>query len=322
MALKKDYLYTNGVIAAISKNLVNKDYLNKIIDANSEEAILLFNNTSYISSKKINSIYDVSRILDIEKYGLNRFLKNECPNQIFIDYVNTYNDYQNLEQFLKNYLFGFSFDEKFVYEGNFSVAKIKEAFLKNDFTIFDNEHIKNLFNEVNKIKSKEKNFAKIDHLFKKYMFKNLQIIVKNDKILQKILKYRVDLQNLILAIRVKNIEEFQNQFILNGNLDEKIFKKYILENIFNSSVNDKIFDCWSKILKREESEDKLKLLEKENKILELRVLNCFEDKIESMIPFLKYYYRKTIEIYNLRMIFSLKMNNLDSYIKEKLLEEN
>ena len=223
MALKS-YLYTNGVIASISKKLISKDVFEKIIDAkNSNDVVMLFNNTAYVSTKKINSIFDVNRILDQERLNLNAFLKKECPNQEFIEYVGCAYDYQNLENFYKSKFFGLSIDEKIVVEGNFSISKIKDCVSRNDFNSLGNSFVKTLFEKVDEVKNMNENFAKIDFYFKFYMFENLLKIANNDKLLLKMLRYRIDLQNLVLSIRAKNCEDLKSQFIKNGNLDINIF---------------------------------------------------------------------------------------------------
>ena len=261
-------------------------------------------------------------MLDQEKINLNNFLKRECPSQTFINYIGCYFDYQNLENFYKNNIFDLSIDEKSIIEGNIPITKIRESVKKNDFKSIENGFVKELFENIEIVKNKAKDFSKIDFYFKSYLYKNLLKIANDDKILLKLLKYDIDLQNLILAIRASNFEEVKSQFIENGNLDINIFKIYINENKFSVTLNDRIFDSWATILKRVSLEEKLKLFEKEKELLKLKVLSGYENDIESIIPFLKYYYKKLLEINNMRMIFSLKLNNLDSYIKERFLEEN
>lgn len=323
MVGNKGYLYTNGVIAAISSRLIKKETFIKIIESTDlDNSISLLNSTSFVNGKKINSIFDVNNLLELEKQNINNFLKKECPISEFVDYIDCINDYNNLNLFYKSYLFNFPINENTILEGSYSVAKIKECFTSNSFDTFGNKFIKELFEKINQLKNKQKDWVKIDYYFKSQCYKNLLSIVKNNKILVEILKNKIDFQNINLCLRVNNFEEFKIQFIENGRLDINFFEYYFKTGkllVINSS--NKVLDNLLKILKLSDKE-KFSILNKESNLVELKTLTNFNDNIESPVPFFKYYYRKILELKNLRMIFSLKSNNLNSYIKERFLEEN
>ena len=320
----KGYLYTNGVIAAISKRLISKENFTKIIDAqNASNSLMILNNTSFVTGKKVNSVYDVNRLIVNEEISLNNFLKKECPNQIFIDYVSAQKDFYNLETIYKYKIFAVSYEANSFIEGSYPIAKIVECVSSENFDSLNNPLIKEMFEKINQVKDKRGNWQTIDLTFKKYYYKNLFNIVKNDKILKQILQNKIDLQNLITAIRIKTVEELENSYIENGKRDKNFFKQIMIGEsaVSASSSLDYIDECL-KNLKKCKSEDKLKLLNQQNELVEIKVLSKFAENIESIIPFLKYYYKKILELKNLRMIFSLKQNNLNSHIKERYLEAN
>ena len=323
MAGNKGYLYTNGVIAAISGRLISKDTFYKMIDSNNlDNVISIFNNTSFISGKKVSLVYDIIKLVNLEKFNLHNFLKNECPDQVFIDFIDCYYDYYNLETIYKNILFNLKLEVNNLIIGKYGVEKIIDALLSNNYDDFNNLFIKELFEKVNLVKDKINSWSKIDFYFKSYYYKNLTDIVKKNKLFNGLLKYKIDFQNLQLSARVSNFDEFKNQFIENGSLNLMFFEILIKQNKISVHNNDKILNNWINILKIENLNEKLQKLQKESRILELKVLSGYEERIESAIPFLKYYYKKRLEIDNLTMIFSLKLNNLDSSIKDRYLEVN
>ena len=293
MAGSKGYLYTNGVIAAISGRLIKKDTFYKMIDSNNlENAISVFNNTSFVKGKKVNSVYDVIKLVNLEKFNLHNFLKSECPEHIFIDYIDCYYDYYNLENIYKNILFNFKLEENNLIIGNYGIEKIIEALLSNNYDMFDNKFIKELFEKINFIKDKLNSWSKIDFYFKSYYYKNLNDIAKKNKILYSLLKYKIDFQNLQLSARVNGFDEFQNQFIENGNLNLKFFETLIKEKRVLNNINDKLINNWINILKNENLSEKLQKLQKESRILELKVLSNYIERIESAIPFLNIIIKK------------------------------
>ncbi|MBQ8424789.1 MAG: V-type ATPase subunit [Clostridia bacterium] len=323
MAGNKGYLYTNGVISAISSKLLKKETFNKIIESTDlDNSISLLNNTTFVNGKKINSIFDLNNLLKIEEFKINEFLKKECPISEFVDYIDCINDYNNLNLFYKSILFKFNINEKNIIEGKCSILKIKECLTLNNFDGLNSKYIKELFEKISKIKNKQKDWVKIDYYFKSQCYKNLFNIVKNNKILLEILRNKIDFQNISLCLRVNNFDEFNNQFIENGILTLNFFENYFKSGkISVISKSNKVLDNLLKILKLNDKE-KFDVLNKECNLIELKTLHNFNDNIESPIPFLKYYYRKILEIKNLRMIFSLKSNNLNSKIKDRFLEEN
>lgn len=323
MAGNKGYLYTNGVIAAISSRLLKKETFIKIIEATDlDNSISLLNNTTFVNGKKFNSIFDVNNLLEIEEQNINKFLKKECPILEFSDYIDCINDYKNLNQFYKAHLFNTSINEKNIIEGKYSILKIKECLTLNNFDGLNSKYIKELFEKINKIRNKQKEWIKIDYYFKSQCYKNLFNIVKNNKILLEILRNKIDFQNISLCLRVDNFDDFKNQYIDNGLLDLRFFENYFKTGkVSIIGKSNKELDNLLKIFKMSDK-DKFIALNKESNLIELKTLLDFTDNIESPIPFLKYYYRKILEIKNLRMIFSLKSNNLNSKIKDRFLEEN
>jgi len=321
MAGNKGYLYTNGVIASISKKLINKDTFHKIIDATSlDNAISIFNNTALVNSKKNNTVFEINQLLDNELKNINNFLKRECPEDDFINYINCQYDYYNLENIYKSSLLKLNVNDNCFIEGNYTISKLNNCVISNSYDDLNNKFIKKLFIEINKIKDKLKNWALIDFYFKSYCYKNLYEIVKKNKVLLKILKYKIDFQNICLSSRVSNFDDFKKNFIDNGSIDLKVFEKFINENKYSISNLDKVINNWIEILKLSNNDEKLRLFEKESNLIELKVLSSYGEDIESIIPFLKYYYKKLLEIKNLRMIFSLKSNNLNPFIKDRFLE--
>ena len=323
MVGNKGYLYTNGVIAAISNKLIKKETYLKMIESNSlDNAISLLNSTSFTNGKKINSVYDVKSLLDVEEININKFLKKECPISEFIDYINCLNDYRNLEYFYKSKFFNLNVNENNILEGKYSISIIKECLNLNKFDDLKSRFIKELFEKISQFKDKQKDWVKIDYCFKAECYKNLFFIVKNNKILFEIFKNKIDYQNINLCLRVKSFDEFKSQYLENGSLNLSFYETfYKTGNVSSLSSSNKVLDNLIKILKFD-SKEKLSILNKESNLIELKTLSGFNEDIESPVPFLKYYYRKILEIKNLRMIFSLKLNNLNLNIKDRFLEEN
>lgn len=319
MSGNKGYLYTNGVIASISNKLISKDNFLKIINAKTiEDTISQIKATSIISEKQFNSISEYDELLNKEMINLHTFLTKECPLKVFVDYINWELDITNLENMLKSRVFNQELNYENLISGNISIKEIKDVVYLNKK--ISNTDINAFMSEINQ-KLNKCSWREIDYRFKLFLYEKQFNIVKNDKILKKIMQYRIDFQNILMTIRVKDRKEVENQFIPNGNINiEKIYDIFDKNYSVNSGINDDLIKLWiTKAFEKDKNKSYI-FFEKARNTIEINALSEYYDDIETIVPFLKYYYKRILEIKNLRMICSLKINGYDAYIKDRFLE--
>ncbi|MBQ9792431.1 MAG: V-type ATPase subunit [Clostridia bacterium] len=320
--MSKSFLYANGVVSSLSKNLISKDTFVRMIDAkDNKEALSILQETNFGAGLTIDSPFDIEELLSLETKKLLKFVKEESPVEELQQYFLLQYDYKNIANFCKGLILEQDVESFVECEGNYEWLKIKDLISSKNFSGFNNCYIENALKDFQELASKTpvKGYE-IDFLFKNYLYKNLKAMAKKNAIVKDIVNTRIDIENISNAMRSKTPYMFESQ-MLDGVLSKKVLTK-----IFNkddsvlSEISSPILKKFTELALSENKESAYVNFEilKNTYVFTLLLPNKFN--IDNLAPFAYYCFQKESEIKNVRLIMSYQNNNLKNKIRERFLE--
>ena len=321
--MSKSFLYANGVVSSLSKNLISKDSFIRMIDANSNtEALSVLQETNFGAGLTIDSPFDIEELLNYETKKLLKFIKDESPVEELQQYFMLQYDYSNIASCCKGLILEQDVDSFVMCEGNYEWSKIKDLISSKNFSGFNNNYIEKALKDFQELASRTpvKGYE-VDFLFKNYLYKNLKDMAKKNAIIKEIVNTRIDIENISNAMRSKTLYLFESQMLTVASLSKetltKIFNK---DSSVLSDISNPILEKFAKLALSENKEKSYVDFEilKNTYVFTLLLPNKFN--IDSLGPFASYCFQKESEIKNVRLIMSYQNNNLKNKIRERFLE--
>lgn len=319
----KSFLYANGVVASLTKNLITKDVFNRMIDATSNtEALNVLQETNFGSGLTIDSPFEIETLLNFETKKLLKFVKEESPTEELKQLFLLPFDYANISSFCKGLILGQDVEDFVQAEGNYEWAKIKDLISSKNFGGFNNKHIETalkIFQDAasrNVIKGYE-----IDFLFKNYLYKNLKEVAKKDATIKNIVLTKIDIENISNAMRSPTQFMFEQQQLESGYLSlnqiQKIFNKD--KSVINE-IKSPVVAKFATLAMSEDKEKSFVEFEKLKNNFIFSLISTQKFNIDTIGPFANYCFQKEAEIKNVRLVMSYQNNNLKDKIKLRFLE--
>lgn len=320
--MSRSFLYANGVVSSLSKNLISKDSFVRMIDAkNNKEALSILQETNFGTGLTIDSPFDIEELLNLETKKLLKFIKEESPVEELQQYFLLQYDYNNISSFCKGLILEQDTDSFVGCEGNYEWVKIKDLISSKNFSGFNNCYIENALKDFQELASRNpiKGYE-VDFLFKNYLYKNLKAMAKKNAVVKEIVNTKIDIENISNAMRSKTLYMFESQML------EGTISKNTLTKIFNkdkaclSEVSNPILKKFVELAIGENKESAYVNFEmlKNTFVFTLLLPNKFN--IDNLAPFAYYCFQKDCEIKNVRLIMSYQNNNLKNKIRERFLE--
>lgn len=320
--MSRSFLYANGVVSSLSKNLISKDSFVRMIDAkNNKEALSILQETNFGTGLTIDSPFDIEELLNLETKKLLKFIKEESPVEELQQYFLLQYDYNNISSFCKGLILEQDTDSFVGCEGNYEWVKIKDLISSKNFSGFNNCYIENALKDFQELASRNpiKGYE-VDFLFKNYLYKNLKAMAKKNAVVKEIVNTKIDIENISNAMRSKTLYMFESQML------EGTISKNTLTKIFNkdktclSEVSNPILKKFVELAISENKENAYVNFEmlKNTFVFTLLLPNKFN--IDNLAPFAYYCFQKDCEIKNVRLIMSYQNNNLKNKIRERFLE--
>lgn len=320
--MSRSFLYANGVVSSLSKNLISKDSFVRMIDAkNNKEALSILQETNFGTGLTIDSPFDIEELLNLETKKLLKFIKEESPVEELQQYFLLQYDYNNISSFCKGLILEQDADSFVGCEGNYEWVKIKDLISSKNFSGFNNCYIENALKDFQELASRNpiKGYE-VDFLFKNYLYKNLKAMAKKNAVVKEIVNTKIDIENISNAMRSKTLYMFESQML------EGTISKNTLTKIFNkdkaclSEVSNPILKKFVELAISENKESAYVNFEmlKNTFVFTLLLPNKFN--IDNLAPFAYYCFQKDCEIKNVRLIMSYQNNNLKNKIRERFLE--
>ena len=323
------YAYAVGRIRALETRLLDKDKLERMVEAVSgEEALKVLSETDYASSvAELTSIFDFEKILQDEIKKVFDLMQKTSPRPYLTDLMSLKYDIHNLKVLLK---------AKFLEEANehilFPVGTMQLDTLRTmveeenfrDLPAALRETVEQILEEF--IVSRDPQI--IDLLLDQALYFMLITTARERRaaVLEGLFIREVDLLNIKTFLRVKRIgrnkEFFKRAFLPQGSLSLDLFMNLLeepLELLVNRLAMSDYDIVVSEGVREWQEKGTITCLEKLADDFIMEYLQQGKRTPFGLEPLIGYIYAKEIEIKNIRMILVGKINGLPiEAIRERL----
>jgi len=320
MENQKSAIYANGVVSSLSKDLLSKEFLKKLAESKDvSQFCSLLQESAFFGAFNLEE-NDFDETMKKVLIYLVDFVKNESPNLAFSKIFLLPFDYQNVYSFLTCELSNKNFEEFVDAEGNYSLNQIKEYIVSQKLDGFKNDFLKNAILFFERLKDENPiDSQEIDTYFKQQLYKNMLKIVGHDKVLNGIVRTKIDIENISCAMRSKTQFELEGLYIQGGTLSKEDIKNVFLKKKIEVDDSNIILKKFLKCAYDDKKVSSYSNFERMRNMVEIDILMTSEREVESDVPFMLFCYKKLVEIKNLRLISSCIKNNINDKISKKLL---
>lgn len=319
--MSKSFLYANGVVASLSNTLVSKDSLNRMIDAPTNlDAFNILQETNFASGISISTPFQIEELLSFETRKLLNFIKNESPNEELISLFLLPYDYNNISSYCKSLVLNQHFGG-IEGEGFYEMQKIKDIISSKSYELLNNPYLENALKEFQTLSQKPSvRGDEIDFIFKKHLYNNLLNATSKNAIINKIVKLKIDIENLSVSMRASTVFQLEQQLLPVQEISEETLLNIFKKNATSLNTGNEILNKFIKLATSDNKEKSFVEFEKLKNTFMFQLLENVKDNIETIGPFAWFCFKKAMEIKNIRLIISYQNNNLNDKIKKRILE--
>ncbi len=317
MKQNKGILYSNGVSESLSKNFLTQEVYYSLSKSKTlDEFFDILSQTSF----EVGDRAFFHKECDENIRQIVSFVKNESPNEEFKSFFVLPYDFQNIANFCKCSLQNLDFTKYCEAEGNYSFSQIKDYISNKDYKSFHNKIIENCLQSFDALTGGSFSASELDFVFKKYLFDNLFLLSKKNKMLRTLVDYLISIENISVATRARSEFELESQILEGGLFNKTQIHDFFTGNKLDVSQFDEIIVPFIEFAqsKTKSKVDYMNFEKNKNAICE-KYFYLKKSQVESIAPFAYFCYKRLNEIKNVRLIYSFISNNLNGEIKERLL---
>lgn len=314
---KTDYASVVPMIKVWESKLLNNSFYEKLIDTSSlEDCVKVLQETPYGGYIKLDNIESSLEEMYLKEYTA---LKSMVQCEGILSMMSLKYDYHNIKTLIKSQIlnkdFSYILSPCGMIDKNFLSKCIKDNELKELDSLY-----REAIEDAYCLYEKFKDFQEIDIALDKRMFNHMKVYLKkiDSEFVEEYLIALIDLTNIKTSLRISKMK---------GN--KTFLKKVLLEggsiepSIYEAILSDGINDITSKLLHTKYSEVINKNITSLSEI-EILIDDYITNKIKAakliglgVEPVFAYLYAKEIELKNLRIILTGKLNCVD---KKLILE--
>ncbi len=320
-----DVTYTNGVIAAREKYLL-KDKIFRLCELSAEDAFRALIESGYGNAVAVGSdVYAFEELINAEEESLDAFIREYAPNKSDKSYLLSPRDFHNAKALLKAAYLNTDADKMLAPKGEVEISLLLNCVKEKDFTPLAsvNEILKKACEDtLSLMESESVSGAEIGRIFEKAAYKHYATLAKRNATLKKLLSHRVDMTNILTALRAESEEQAQKEYLSGGKLTKKqlstLFSQNedeILATFKGTDYQEFITDC----LESRRKGLPYSNAEKIRDSYETAFFSKIKYELKNNQPFLYYVYRRRIENANVRILFVCLLAGLsEGEIKRRL----
>lgn len=320
-----DCVYTTGVIAVKEKNLL-KDKLFRLVEMTAEEAFrALLEHGFGGGAETASSPYEYESLIAAEEKDLEAFIREYAPTKADAAYFLSPRDFHNAKALLKAKHLSVSEEKMLAGEGLIPVSVLSSCISSSDFSPLAtvNPELKTACEEAAKLFEEETvSGAEVGLIFDKASYRHLLRVSKANGLLKKFVVKKIDMTNVLTALRVVDRETAKKYYLSGGTLTEEKLAVLFLED------EEKVLGGFSGTPYKAfvktclEAKQKSLPLSTAEKILagfETEYLTERKYELKKNQPFLYYVLRRKIENANVRIVFAGRLAGLnEAEIKKRL----
>ena len=311
------------------KNLLTSENLKRIIDTdNLEEALSSLNDTKYGELiQKLERAEDYEKILSQMLLDSYKAMIKVSPDENLVHYLEEKYNFHNLKTLVKELIQDADYSSIYIDIGKIDLVKIKRN-LKEDLT--DNDRYLSYAQKALDLYKENKDPQDIDLSLDKDFYEKLLEDSENldYESLINFTKERIDLTNLKTLLRIKgqgqSVDLLEKALIDGGNIDKNLFRDSL--NADKNSYSNLFFKekIYPQVKKSMEENDLYKAMQKLEKVIDNHLMDfAKESKKVSYGPevIMGYLISREMEIKNLRIILTAKLNSLSREFMEERLRD-
>ncbi len=301
--------YANGVASAKCKELVSLFNFKQMIDATNFDQCLVLAQPFFAGY----DMTDIDKALLQKKQELFNFILLNSPSKEITDFFLLAQDFDNFGVICRLASVG-----KDLSDTNFAIGLSS----KNDLILLYqqgfNDNVPTSLVKAYSHMPKGLTLSQIDLYFKQKKYETLKNSIHNH-MLKNLLFDILDLQNVSILLRVKSQDELLKNMVCEGFLDKKtLLQLFSRDKTALYSLTDNTKKIASLTLTRSK-EKAFEQIEKFTHELPLMSLAQFPKDVDTYAPFLEYCFLYLLQLKNIKMILSLKRNDISCDLCNLLL---
>ncbi len=311
------------------KNLLTSEHLKRIIDTdNLEEALSSLNDTKYGELiQKIDRPEDYEKVLSQMLLDSYKAMIKISPDENLVHYLEEKYNFHNLKVLVKELIQDADYSLIYIDIGKIDLVKIKRN-LKED--LIDDDRYLSYAKKALDLYKENKDPQDIDLSLDKDFYEKLLEDSENldYESLINFTKERIDLTNLKTLLRIKgqgqSVDLLEKALIDGGNIDKNLFRDSL--NADKNSYSNLFFKekIYPQVKKSMEENDLNKAMQKLEKVIDNHLMDfAKESKKVSYGPeiIMGYLISREMEIKNLRIILTAKLNSLSREFMEERMRD-
>ena len=317
-------MYTNGVIAAREKYLLN-DKILKLCDLNAEEALRVVSESGFGKGAEAASVYEYEKLVSADEEAIDAFIREYAPSRAEAAYLLSPRDFHNAKAAVKAKYLNLDAESMLAPAGLIPVEVVVGCVNSGEYAQLGGvlgETVKQaalLFSDENEA---EVSGAEIGVLFEKALYKHLHEACAGNSLLKKLLATKADMTNILTALRSADSEYAAKNYVSGGKLSENQ-----LEMLFNEDTEKAVkafkdtpyYDFVKKCIADKAAHLPLTSAERLLESYETEYFAAKKYELQKSQPFLYYVFRRRAENANVRILFVCLLAGMkDSEIKRRL----
>lgn len=316
-----DTTYTNGVIAVKEKSLL-KDKISRLCEVSADEAFRMLLESGFGGGATENA-YEYETLLQSETSALDAFIRTYAPSKTEQEYFLLPRDFHNAKALLKAKVLGGNADKMLVPEGLVAVETLQACIDEKRYEKLDSfPALKEACKEGTETLETDVSGIKLGSIFERKLYEALTQSVCINRVLRKLLSLKIDMTNILTALRSGEETVAKKQYLSGGSLSEKKLQVLYTDDtdkIRRTFAGGEFSEFIALCMTAKEKNEAYVEAEKYRDSYDLSSLEKRKFDLIKGEPFLYYVYRKKSEIANVRIIMACKYAGLDeTQIKNRL----
>lgn len=312
--MKGNTVYASARAKALENKLVGKDRICRMLDCKTaNDALKILTESGFGDGVATESVLDFEKLVSAEYGKFRAFLKETCPDEKILEYFLLPFDYADAQAFIRAKYLKTDVSAMTNVGGVYERDKLSEKIMKDDYSGLTKNLKTALLKCDNLFVDKKATGSAVDAIFKKALYADLYERSLSHTELKDVFSERVDVTNVLTALKVKDYEKFKTFKLSGGKIRDKAFE-YLsvsdetdIEKVKNEKVSSGIVDC----LKSYAEGKSLEIFEKYYDDYAVEYFGKELYDTSSVRPYLLYCFYTLSQFKNVRIVMVGLINGLD-----------
>lgn len=304
--MAKDVLYTNGVIAAREKYLLN-DKISKLCDSDAEEAFRTLTENGFGKNAEAADVYDYEKLVAADEADIDGFIREYAACRADAEYLLSPRDFHNAKAAVKARFLKADLDGMLAPEGLIPVGTIVNCVNEETYEPLGKELGDAVKEATGLFADGAATGAETGIIFEKALYRHLTVSCSKNGVLKKLLAAKADMTNILTAMRSSDADHAAKCYLEGGKLSEKQLSRLFSEDKEKAKESFKGTPYYGFVKKCFADKEKNLPLTSAEKVCESYEAEFFSAKkyeLEKTQPFLYYVFRRRVENANARILFA------------------